>query len=202
MATRLLRLDSSIFGAQGASTQLNDKLVADLRARHPDLEVVHRDLAAEPLPHFTVEFVQALGKAPTARTETEDAQVALANQLIQELRAADLLVIGAPMYNFTVPTTLKTWMDYVARAGDTFKYTASGAVGLLHDTRVYINTSRGGLHKDQATDGIVPLLTSFLALLGLTDVTVIYAEGLNLGEDSRSQSLAEAQRTIHALAAA
>lgn len=199
--TKLLRLDSSIFGNAGASSQLNDQLVAYFSSRYPDLEVQHRDLAQQTLPHFSASFVGALGKSPEQRSQEEQAQVALADELIRELREADLLVIGAPMYNFTIPTTLKTWMDYVARAGETFKYTSSGPVGLLRDTRVYINTSRGGLHRDQTSDGIVPLLKNFFALLGLTDVTVIYAEGLNLGDGSREQALSEAGQSINNLAA-
>lgn len=196
MSTKVLRLDSSIFGSGGASTQLNEQVIETLKSRHGDVEVVHRDLARKPLPHFTVEFIQALGKAPEERTAEEAAQVALADQLIKELREADILVIGAPMYNFTIPTTLKTWMDYVARAGETFKYTENGPVGLVGDAKIYINTSRGGVHKGQPTDGIVPLLKSFFAMMSLTDISVVYAEGLTLGGDSRSKGLAEAERAI------
>lgn len=198
MTTRVLRLDSSIFGNGGASTQLNDQLIASLRERLGELQITHRDLAHNPLPHFDAAFVQALGKAPAERSAEEAAQVALADQLIKEFRDADILVIGAPMYNFTVPTTLKTWMDFVARAGDTFKYTEKGPVGLVGEKKIYINTSRGGLHKGQPSDGVVPLLQSFFAMLSLTDVTVIYAEGLTLGGDSRSKGLAEAERAIAA----
>lgn len=199
--TKILRLDSSIFSGGGASTQLNDQLVEHLQGQYGDTQVVRRDLASEPLPHFTVEYIQALGKAASERDSREAAQVALADELIRELREADILVVGAPMYNFTVPSTLKTWMDYVARAGDTFKYTSTGPEGLLKETKVYINASRGGMHKDQVTDGVVPLLNSFFALLGLTDVTVIYAEGLNMGTDNRDKALAKAQQTINTVAA-
>lgn len=199
--TKILRLDSSIFSGGGASTLLNDQLVEHLQTQYGDTRVVRRDLASEPLPHFTAEYIQALGKAAGERDPGEVAQVALADELIRELREADILVIGAPMYNFTVPSTLKTWMDYVARAGDTFKYTSTGPEGLLKETKVYINASRGGMHKDQVTDGVVPLLKSFFALLGLTDVTVIYAEGLNMGTDNRDKGLAKAQQTINTVAA-
>ena len=201
MIKTILRLDSSLFGKQGASTQLNDQLVTHLKSRHENVQVVHRDLADEHLPHFTANFVQALSKAPNDRSAEEAAHVALADQLIRELREADILVIGAPMYNFSVPSILKTWMDHVARAGDTFKYTSTGPVGLLSDTKVYINASRGGLHKDQTTDGVVPLLKSFFSLLGLNDITVIYAEGLNMGEENRGKAFAEARQIIDSVAA-
>ncbi len=201
MVTTVLRLDSSLFGRQGASSQLNNQLIEHLKSQHENLHVIERDLAAEHLPHFTADFVQALGKAPDERTAEEAARVALADQLIRELREADFVVVGAPMYNFSIPSTLKTWMDYVARAGDTFKYTSTGPVGLLSDTRVYINASRGGQHKDQVTDNVVPLLTSFFHLLGLTDVTVIYAEGLNMGEENRSKAFADARQIINSVAA-
>jgi FMN-dependent NADH-azoreductase len=201
MTTKILRLDSSIFGAGGASTQLNEQLVESLRNRYGEVEVFHRDLAQNPLPHFTVDFVQALGKAPSERTPEENQQVALADQLIDELQQADVLVVGAPMYNFSIPSTLKTWMDYVARAGTTFQYTAAGPQGLLNGTRVFISASRGGQHKDQATDSVVPLLQNFFSLLGLADVAVIYAEGLNMGEDTRARALAEAAQAINSVAA-
>ena len=201
MTTTVLRLDSSIFGSGGTSSQLNDRLITSLRKRHDDLSVIHRDLAGQPLPHFDAAYVQALGKPEQERSPEEIAQIALADELIDELRRADILVVGAPMYNFTVPSTLKTWMDYIARAGTTFKYTESGPVGLLPDTKVYINTSRGGLHRDQISDGIVPLLATYFTLLGFNDLKVIYAEGLTLGDDSRRQGLARAEQSITETAA-
>lgn len=201
MSKTILRLDSSVFGNQGVSAQLNDHLVEQIRAQHGDVRVLQRDLAQQALPHVTSEFIGALGKSAGERTPEEAAQVALADQLIDELRQADYLLVGAPMYNFTIPSTLKTWMDYVARAGDTFKYTANGAVGLLTETQVFISASRGGVHRDQYTDNVVPLLTSFFSLLGLSDIHVIYAEGVNMGDDGRNQALTAARQAIESVAA-
>ncbi len=201
MSKTILRLDSSVFGNQGVSAQLNDHLVEQIRTQHGDVRVLQRDLAEQALPHVTSEFIGALGKPAGERTPQEAARVALADQLIEELRQADYLLVGAPMYNFTIPSTLKTWMDYVARAGDTFKYTANGAVGLLTQTQVFVSASRGGVHRDQYTDNVVPLLTSFFSLLGLSDIQVIYAEGVNMGNDGRNQALSAARQAIESVAA-
>lgn len=200
MTTKVLRLDSSIFGEQGASTQLNDALVEHLRARLGGLDVTSRNLAAEPLPHFGAEALAALAAAPASRSAEQRRVVQLADRLIDEVRQADILVIAAPMYNFSVPSTLKTWMDYVARAGVSFKYTENGPVGLLGEKRVYVASSRGGLHRDAPSDGVAPLLHSYFALLGMK-TEIIYAEGLNLGGECREKGLSAAREQIGHLAA-
>lgn len=200
MGTKVLRLDSSLFGEDGISSRLCDQLVEQLRALHGELHIRRRDLAAAPLPHFGAEVLAALAAPAQERSEAQRTLVELADGLIEELREADIVVIAAPMYNFSVPSTLKTWMDYVARAGVSFRYTEQGPVGLLGVKRVYAVSSRGGLHRDAPSDAVVPLLRSFFGLLGMP-VEVIYAEGLSMGDECRDKGLVAAREQIAHVAA-
>lgn len=195
MCLNVLRIDTSLFGAQGQSSQLNDAVEQHLRELHGDLHLVHRDLNQAPLPHLSAAFLQALGTPAEQRDAAQIEAVALADSLIAELQAADLVILGAPMYNFGVPSGLKSWMDYIARAGTTFKYTEQGPVGLLADKPVYIQTTRGGLHQGSANDTVVPLLTAFLNFVGLKDLRFTYAEGLNMGA-LKEENLAKAKAQI------
>lgn len=185
MSTHILQVDSSILGDQGQSSQLSSQLVAALQKRYPKVTVTHRDVTGDPVPHFTLETVQAIaaGKAE------------LADRLIAEIQAADTIVLSAPMYNFAIPSTLKAWFDHIARAQVTFKYTENGPEGLLTGKKVYVITTRGGLHKDTKNDGVVPYLQTILGFVGLTDVEYIYAEGLSMG-DKKVEALALAQADI------
>jgi FMN-dependent NADH-azoreductase len=180
MTHTILRLDSSLFGDNGQSTQLNAHLVHDLLSKTPEAKVIHRNLTS--LPHLTGEFLGALSTPSETRTEDQQQQVALADELIQELQQADVVILGAPMYNFSVPSQLKSWMDYVARAGTTFRYTSSGPEGLVSNKPVFIQTSRGGIHQGTDRDTIEPLLRNFFALLGIRDLKFTFAEGLNLAD--------------------
>lgn len=202
MALRILRLDTSLFGEQGASSQLNELVVEQLMQTHGAVEVTQRDFARHPLPHFTAQTITALNTAPEQRMPEQQHIVELADTLIAELQAADVLIIAAPMYNFSVPSTLKAWVDHVARAGVTFRYTQNGPEGLVGDKPVYVVTTRGGIHKDEPSDGAIPFLHTYLNFLGLRDIRVIYAEGLNLGGDKRIESLAHAKTAIEQLVAA
>jgi len=195
MSINVLRLDSSLFAGNGQSTLLNDLVEQHLRQVHGELNLVRRDLGQNPLPHLSAEFLQALGTPADQRTTEQAAAVALADTLIAELQAADLVILAAPMYNFAVPSVLKTWMDYVARAGTTFKYTEQGPVGMLADKPVYVQTTRGGLHQGASTDTVVPLLTAFFKLIGVQDLRFTYAEGLNMGA-LRTENLAKAHAQI------
>lgn len=192
----ILRIDSSLFATDGVSSQLADELVARLMA--PGIRVVNRDLAGEGVPHMDGERIRALSTPAEQRSERQHAIVAYADEQIAQLRAADVVIIGAPMYNFSVPSVLKAWFDHVARAGVTFEYTSDGPRGLLSGKRVFIITTRGGLHRGRVSDTQVPYLTQFLAFLGLDDVEVIYAEGLNMGEGARATGLDEARRMMDA----
>jgi len=180
MSKTILRLDSSVFGEHGQSTRLNTLAVEGLLARYPGANLVQRNLTT--LPHLDGGFFAAMGTAPEARSPEQQAWVALADEIIREVQNADFIVLGAPMYNFTVPSQVKSWMDYLARAGTTFQYTAAGVEGLLANKPVFVQTTRGGVHEGSVRDTIVPLLSNFLGFLGITDVRFTFAEGLNQSE--------------------
>ena len=190
--TRVLHIDSSLFSANGASSTLAREFVDALRRREPGLEVSHRDLGRDPVPHLDAARLAALGTPEAERTPDQRAVVAQADALIAELQAADLLVLGAPMYNFAIPTQLKAWFDHVARAGTTFRYTENGPEGLLVGKRAVVFTSRGGVHRDRDSDTVAPYLRTMLGFVGIDDVEIVYAEGLNMGDDRREAGLADA----------
>lgn len=200
--TQLLHIDSSLFSADGASSTLARRFVETLRAGDPGLQVTHRDLGRDPVPHLDAARLGAISTPAAERTPEQQAIAAAADALIAELQAADLLVLGVPMYNFSVPTPLKAWFDHVARAGTTFRYTDNGPEGLLQGKRAVVFTSRGGLHRDQATDTVSPWLRTMLGFLGIDDVRFVYAEGLNLGDAARAAGLDTASRETGQLAAA
>ena len=202
---KLLHLDSSILGANSVTRVLTADIVARQRALHPGLEVIYRDLAAEPPLHLGgVHLAAWQGTAVADPALAEDA--ARGNAYIDELKAADIIVIGAPMYNFTVPTQLKGWIDRVAVAGKTFRYTENGPVSLLREgKKVFIASARGGVYAPgspaAAMEHQESYLTAALGFIGLTDVTIVRAEGVALGPDSRTGALAKARGAIEALAA-
>ena len=200
--TRILHIDSSLFSGNGASATLAREFIEALRRREPDLEITHRDLGRDPVPHLDAARLTALGTPDADRTPEQRTIVAQADALIAELQAADLLVLGAPMYNFAIPTQLKAWFDHVARAGTTFRYTENGPEGLLTGKRAVVFTSRGGIHRDRETDTVVPYLRTMLGFVGIDDVDVVYAEGLNLGDAQRDAGLADAAAELARVAEA
>jgi FMN-dependent NADH-azoreductase len=200
--THVLHIDSSIFSDQGVSSTLAGEYVAALRRREPGLQVRHRNLARDPVPHLDEERLTAMGTPPESRTDRQQRIAAEADTLTRELQQADILVLGVPMYNFAVPTQLKAWLDHVARAGVTFRYTEKGPEGLLEGKRAVIFTSRGGLHRGLPSDSQTAFLTTLLGLLGIDDVQFVYAEGLNMGDSRRREGLAAAKAALHQLAAA
>jgi len=192
----ILQTNASISAASGESTKLADLYVKGLLAAQPQAQLTVRDLAKEPVPHLdAVRFGAFLAKAES-RSEEQKAIVAYSDALIEELRRADTLVIGLPMYNFGIPSQLKAWFDHVARAGVTFKYTAAGAVGLLTGKKAVVISTRGGRYAGTAGDHEMPFVRQFLGFLGITDVDVVVAEGLAISEGSKLESLAAAQSTI------
>ncbi len=187
-------------GSQGSqSTRLASELVAGLVAAHPGARVVQRDLTAHPHPVLDEAALGALFTPADQRTPAQAARVALDDALIQELQAADVVVLGVPMINFGVPAQLKNWIDAVARARVTFQYTANGPVGLLTGKKVYAVLTRGGVHRDQPSDTQVPYLKTVLAFLGMTDVEFVYAEGLSMGPEAEAAAIGGAQAVIAAL---
>jgi FMN-dependent NADH-azoreductase len=198
--TTILKIDSSIYGQGGQSAQLASQFVRALREREPDAQLIERDVATEPLPHLDAARFQAFLTKSEERTPEQSAVAALSDELIAELRAADVVVLGLPMYNFGVPSQLKAYFDHVARAGVTFKYTDKGPVGLLTGKRAYVFATRGGVYAGTAKDTQSQYVRDFLGFLGIADVEFVYAEGLAMGDSARQASLAKARQAVQNLA--
>ncbi|MTW23057.1 FMN-dependent NADH-azoreductase [Allochromatium palmeri] len=196
---QILHIDSSLFSGEGVSSTLAARLIARWRAEQPGLQVTHRDLGREPIPHLDAVRLTAIQTPAEQRTPEQQAIAESADTLIRELQAADGLVLGVPMYNFGIPSPLKAWFDHVARAGVTFRYTEQGPQGLLTGKRAVILASRGGKHRGQPTDTQSSYLRTMLGFLGITDVEFVYAEALNLGEEPRRVSLAAAEADLERL---
>jgi FMN-dependent NADH-azoreductase len=203
-----LQLNSSLHGAESQSSRLARQFIETLvrTDRRVDAAaasacVVVRDLAEQPLPHLTAERFTAFVTTPEQRTAAQARIAAESDALVAELAAADVIVIGLPMYNFGVPSTLKAYFDHVARAGATFRYTANGAEGLLRGKRACVIATRGGRHAGTPSDLQSAFVRQFLGFIGITDVEFIYAEGLALGEESRTAAIVEAGKRIEQLAA-
>lgn len=197
----LLQINASLFSHQGQSSRLANQFVAQWQANNPRAQVIVRDLAAEPVPHLDGERFQAFLAKPEERSPEQAAFVAYSDALIDELRRANVIVLGLPMYNFGSPSTLKAYFDHVARAGVTFRYTANGPEGLLTGKRVYVFAARGGRYAGTPLDSQSDFIRNFLAFIGIERVEFIYAEGLALGDESRNAALAAAQSQLEALAA-
>jgi FMN-dependent NADH-azoreductase len=197
----LLVVKASILGAQGASTGLANDFVQSWQSKHPTGRVVTRDVGLEPIPHLDAARLGAFMTPVARRTPEQQAVVALSDALIDELRRADEILLTAPMYNFGLPSGLKAWIDHLARAGVTFRYTENGSVGLLPNRKVYVLATRGGLYAGTAKDTVTPYLTDFLTFIGLSDVEFIYAEGLNVSAEQKARALNEARAHIHLIAA-
>lgn len=192
----ILHLTSSIYGEQGISSRLAEEFIA----RVPAARVIRRDLARDPVPHLDAERFGAFLAKPEARTPAQAAAVACSDALIAELKAADTIVLGLPMYNFGLPSQLKAYFDHVARAGVTFQYTDQGAVGLLAGKRAFVFAARGGLYRGTPRDTQTAYVRDFLAFLGVTDVEFVFAEGLAMGEPAKAQALAAARDVLRGLA--
>ena len=199
--TTLLQLNSSIFSSGGQSSQLANEFVATWRANNPDAQIKVCDLANEPLPHLDAQRVSAFFTQPDARTPEQQVYVDESDALINEIKQSKVIVIGLPMYNFGIPSTLKAYFDQIARAGMTFRYTENGPEGLLSGKKVYIFAARGGLYAGTALDSQTTYVRDFLNFLGITDVEFIYAEGLNMGDDAKDKALASAKDRLLKLAA-
>ncbi len=199
--TTLLQINSSIFSTAGQSSQLANEFVAAWQAINPAAQVTLRDLANEPLPHLDAQRVTAFFTAAEARTAEQQILVAESDALINEIKQADIIVLGLPMYNFGIPSTLKAYFDQIARAGVTFRYTEHGPEGLLTDKKVYVFATRGGLYAGTVLDSQTRYLRDFLNFLGIGDVEFIYAEGLNMSGDSKEKALASAKQRLTELVA-
>jgi FMN-dependent NADH-azoreductase len=190
----LLYVRTSLFGAQGQSSQLAERFVVDWLTLNPDGRVITRDLSTDPAPHLTAERFQAFSTGREDRNAQQQAAVDYSDMLIDELKTADTIVLGVPMYNFSVPSTLRAYFDHIARAGVTFQYTSAGPEGLLKGRRVYVFVTRGGVYAD-AADTQTPYLRQFLGFLGL-EPQFVFAEGLAFGDEARLKSLTVARELI------
>lgn len=179
---KLLHLDASILGDNSVTRQLSAAVVARFRENIEDLEVSYRDLDSNPIPHLR----------SGSLAQTDAAEAADAEQVMQQFLATDVLVIGAPMYNFSIPSTLKAWIDRVAVAGRTFKYTEAGAVGLAGGKRVIVVSARGGIYTDSPADFQEPLLRQVFGFMGITDVEFVRAEGIAYSPTHRAEAIAAA----------
>lgn len=198
----LLQINTSIFADNGQSTQLAERFVADWLAANSGATVTVRDIAENPVPHLTAQRFGAFLAKPEERTAEQHEVAAFSDRLIAEIRDADVLVLGLPMYNLGIPSMLKAYFDHVARAGVTFKYTETGPVGLLSGKKAYVFATRGGAYAGTPFDTQTAYVRNFLGFIGITDVEFVYAEKLNMGEDNKQDALQKAQAAISQLAGA
>ena len=194
--TTLLQINASINSGSGESSRLADEFVAGWTLNNPGAKVIVRDLAREPVPHLTAERFHAFIAMPDARSADQQDVVAYSDVLIDELRRADVIVLGLPMYNFGVPSMLKAYFDHIARAGVTFRYTANGPEGLLKGKKTYVFATRGGIYAGTPLDTETAYVRDFFRFLGITDLEFVYAEGLALSETRKQAALADANNAI------
>lgn len=194
----LLQLKTSLFANEGQSSRLTDEFAKEWLRVHPQGRILTRDLASTPIPHLTAERFQAFSSKPEERTPQQQAAVDSSDALIAELHAADEIVIGIPTYNFGIPSTLKAYFDHIARAGVTFRYTASGPIGLITGKKVHIVAARGGVYAGTPADSVTAYVTTFLSFLGLSQVRFVYAEGLAIDAEQKQTALQKAEREIAA----
>lgn len=197
----VLQINNSLFNDDGQSSRLADEFVGRLRAGEPGTRIIRRDLASQPVPHLDQPTFAADLTAHAERTPEQARSAALADTLVDELLAADTLVVGVPVYNFSISSTLKAWFDHVARAGTTFRYTEDGPVGLAGPTRAYVFVTSGGQYADTDLDFPVQYVRHMLGFLGIADVTVTRAEGLAMGEETGREAIDAARQRIDRLAA-
>ena len=195
----ILHVTSSGRGSVSYSNRVAANVLNELTARNPGATVTVRDLARDPLPHIGDDFVAATRSAAGPQTGEQRALLARSDELVDELLAADVIVIAAPMINFTIPSNLKAWIDYVARAGRTFRYSEKGPEGLVTGKQVIIVPARGGIYAaGNAMDFQVPYLKSVLGFLGMTDVEVLEVEGTAYGPDAAENAVTAATAKLHA----
>lgn len=192
----ILVIKSSVFSDGGNSSNLVNAKVEALKAAYPDATIVERDLGANPIPHLDGERVGAFFTPAEERSDAQQQVDDFSMTLIEELKAADQVVVGVPMYNFGIPSQLKSWIDHVARAGITFRYTENGPQGLLEDKPVTVMAARGGLYAGTENDTVTPYLKLFFGFVGITSVEFVFAEGLNMGDDSKDKAMREAKAAI------
>ena len=199
----VLLVMSSPRGQQSYSQQVARGIVDDLKIAHPAAKIVVRNVARNPLPHVGEAFVSGMTQKPEQRSRAETQALALSDALIEELAAADVVVLAVPMYNFGLPSALKAWIDHVVRAGSTFRFGANGPEGLLRNKRAIVVVSRGGVYSDgplKQLDFQESYMKSVLGFIGITDVEVVRVEGVAMGDQAVRTAMANArQQSAHAL---
>ena len=198
----LLQINTSLNGSDSLSSSLASEYAATWLAANPHGELVIRDLSAQPVPHLSAQRFAAFGSDPATRSPEQQALVVDSDKLIAELKDADEIVLGLPMHNFGIPSTLKAYFDHIARAGETFRYSESGPVGLLNSKRVLIFATRGGIMQGTPLDTQTAYVNNFLGFLGLTQTQFIYVEGTAMGGDHLQAGIAEARGRIRQLSSA
>jgi FMN-dependent NADH-azoreductase len=201
--SKLLHIDSSILGGNSASRQLSAHIVEAWRAGHPSVDISYLDLAANPPSHLSMESLGFRLPAGVPQTDAQKRENLLSEALVQQFLDADVIVIGAPLYNFTIPTQLKAWADRIAQVGRTFKYTDKGAVGLAGGKTIFIASTRGGMYSLTAAGNAMEhqesYLKTFFGFLGVTDIRVVRAEGLAMGDAAKAGAMSAAEAEIRHL---
>lgn len=198
---KLLHIDSSILAEASVSRRISAAVVARLQAGNPGLDVTYRDLAAAPIPHLSGAYL-AGQSADVKHDQALQEDLDLGGRALAEFQAADVVVIGVPMYNFAVPSQLKAWVDRILVAGKTFRYTASGAEGLVHGKRVILAVSRGGMYENTPASAVehqVSWLRAVFNFIGVTDIETVLAEGIAYGPEQREKALSAALTEAAAL---
>jgi FMN-dependent NADH-azoreductase len=200
----VLHIDSGILGDHSVSRRLTAAIAAQVKADHPQAQITYRDLVADALPHLTGAHLMAANARPDDVDAGIAADVATSAAVLEEFLGADTVVLGAPMYNFSLPSQLKAWIDRIAVAGKTFRYTEAGPEGLARGKKVIVVSTRGGHYSSgpaAAMDHQESYLQAVFGFLGVTDIEFVRAEGLNLGAESKSAAISEAERAISGLGA-
>jgi FMN-dependent NADH-azoreductase len=199
---QLLHIDSSALAGNSVSRALTQSIVAQWKAAHPGTTVEYLDLVQDAPSHLAADSLGfRLGPDAEGLTQAQRRENALSEKLVTQFLAADVVVVGAPMYNFSIPSQLKAWIDRIAQAGRTFKYTEAGAVGLAGGKTVIIASSRGGAHAaNPVMDHQETYLKTIFGFLGVTDIRIVRAEGLAMGDEARATAMAAAEREIAELA--
>ena len=194
----VLRITTSILGEGSVSSLLMDELLAGLSTQEP-FNILERNFANEAIPHLDGAWLQAISTAAVDRDQQQREKADFSDQLIAELQDADIVLIALPMYNFSLPSMLKAWVDHIARAGVTFKYTETGPVGLLEGKQAYLVTAMGGIHEPGVTDFLRPYMKQIMSFVGISDVEFITADGLNMSPERKEQGLAQARAQIQTI---
>lgn len=194
---KILQVNSAARTTGANSTQIANSVTARLLAKHPSAKVEVLDLAQTPHPALDEPALTALFTPSEQRNAEQHARMEQDNALIAQVQSADILVLGVPMYNFAISSQLKNWIDAIAKAGVTFRYTENGPEGLLKGKKVYVALARGGIYRDTPNDTQVPYLKMILGFLGMTDIEFIYAEGFAMGAESVEKAFASAESQLN-----